>query len=269
MHAFFSLSSLKLRLHNPSLSVLHHPVHPTQAGRTFPPMRRIHSSYLRPKLKITLVRSAAGPLTTTVRRGYERSPKTIQSLQRTSKITGVGVTKRCGLHPFLKDRELTQDYYGIGMRVQPDMAQQTLMARTAAHLFSSPNSAQLELRILANHGANPRFAFLRGRWAHAWTKAKLNANAEKTARERKDTTGERTNSAAVLSGLLTYGESDSESEHEHKEDDLMVAEDSANEAARPMDPPSVDVGEAAQAARRARAKEWAAKRRAAVLEKPS
>lgn len=57
------------------------------------------------------------------------------------------------------------------------------MHRTATHLLTSPNAAQLEMRILANHGADKRFAFLRGRWSRAWqiTKAriKLGMEAEK------------------------------------------------------------------------------------------
>ncbi|KIL63732.1 hypothetical protein M378DRAFT_186945 [Amanita muscaria Koide BX008] len=59
-----------------------------------------------------------------------------------------------------------------GSDEEPDDAQKELMRRTAVHLHSSPNPAQLEMRILANHGADKRFAFLRGRWSHAWRLAK-------------------------------------------------------------------------------------------------
>src|SRR5882757_696876 len=55
---------------------------------------------------------------------------------------------------------------------QPDEHQITLMRRTAAHITSSPNPEQLEMRILANHGNDTRFSFLRGRWKCAWIRLK-------------------------------------------------------------------------------------------------
>ncbi|KAI6111675.1 hypothetical protein EV401DRAFT_1988918 [Pisolithus croceorrhizus] len=46
------------------------------------------------------------------------------------------------------------------------------LRRTAVHIISSPNSAQLEMRILANHTIDKRIAFLRGRWSRALDTAK-------------------------------------------------------------------------------------------------
>lgn len=42
------------------------------------------------------------------------------------------------------------------------------MKKTAEHIAASPNPLQLELRILANHGGDERFEFLRGRWKSTW-----------------------------------------------------------------------------------------------------
>src|SRR5262245_9501806 len=78
------------------------------------------------------------------------------------------------------------------------------MRRTAAHLCSSPNPAQLEMRILANHGGDKRFAFLRGRWSHAWRKVKLKVRNEKEEEKQKS-------SESGLGGLAAYGDSDGES----------------------------------------------------------
>ncbi|KIM61014.1 hypothetical protein SCLCIDRAFT_919647 [Scleroderma citrinum Foug A] len=51
------------------------------------------------------------------------------------------------------------------------------------------HSAQLEMRIMANHGADKRFAFLRGRWSPTWNAAKDAARQQyrKKLRSRKRT----------------------------------------------------------------------------------
>lgn len=153
---------------------------------------------------------------------------------------------------------------------QPDEAQRGLMQRTATHVLASPNSAQLEMRILANHGADPRFAFLRGRWARAWrllkTKIRLDAAAEKQ-RISED------KGSAGMGGLAGYGDSDEDSEddvHEDvddKEDSALVIGDAlvqdAPAPSQDTDVPADSSDDALKAARRARAREWAEKRRVA------
>ncbi len=144
------------------------------------------------------------------------------------------------------------------------------MRRTASHIMSSPNAAQLEMRILANHGADARFAFLRGRWSRAWrltkSKLRLELEAEKKRKMEEATKG----SAAALGGLAGYGSSD-EDEDDNGE---SAADARANDPVKPSSPvqdpvpprppvePAAD-DDALQAARRARAREWAEKRRAA------
>lgn len=147
------------------------------------------------------------------------------------------------------------------------------MRRTATHISSSPNPAQLEMRILANHGGDKRFAFLRGRWARFWklekTRAKLETEATKKAQEDEK-------SGAGLVSLIDYGDSDSDDDEGPVGDEAqglnVVLSAESNQIA------DVDVGPVCEAgdggdvmlesdaaikeARRARAKEWAKKRRA-------
>jgi len=132
---------------------------------------------------------------------------------------------------------------------EPDIAQSTLMDRTARHLLTSPNPAQLEMRILANHGAHQRFAFLRGRWRNAWQRIKLAARAEKDNLEKEKSLPGRTQAASdVLQGnLVAYG-SDS---------------DGSDPEGQPEQPEhSKAEGEREKAERRKRAREWTKRKRA-------
>lgn len=72
------------------------------------------------------------------------------------------------------------------------------MQKTALHIQSSPNPAQLEMRILANHGADHRFAFLRGRWTRCW---KAVTDHARTVILKRD-------EPAGLDGLAGYGSDD-------------------------------------------------------------
>ncbi|TCD66057.1 hypothetical protein EIP91_001865 [Steccherinum ochraceum] len=151
-----------------------------------------------------------------------------------------------------------EDTWG-GSDEEPDDTQRELMRRTAAHLFSSPNPAQLEMRILANHGADPRFAFLKGRWSRTWRTAKARLKAEKEQEK-----------AGALSGLAGYGDSDGDDEEEAAEAEAEEAEQPEDAQARAAGGGTLSGGggdgeEETKAARRARAGEWAEKRRASIL----
>ncbi|KAI5998396.1 hypothetical protein F5J12DRAFT_850164 [Pisolithus orientalis] len=157
------------------------------------------------------------------------------------------------------------DVWG-GSDEEPDEAQKELLRRTAGHVVSSPNPAQLEMRILANHGADRRFAFLRGRWSRAWKVAK-----ELARQERRDTDeskiADRPSGSSSLQGLVAgYGESgesgDDPSEGEVAEDEarVNVSKSGVHEFG------STDSDEAdRQKARRERAREWSVRRRAEQL----
>lgn len=133
-----------------------------------------------------------------------------------------------------------------------------LMKRTAVHLLSSPNPAQLEMRILANHGADRRFAFLRGRWSRSWRTTKEKARQEKISAQSTQAP-----QSATLGGLAAYGDSEDGSEESEGGNisSVKVGEGSVTtlDAVKNCD---VSLQGAEMEARRARAREWIAQRRA-------
>ncbi|KAG2144449.1 uncharacterized protein EDB93DRAFT_1153525 [Suillus bovinus] len=155
------------------------------------------------------------------------------------------------------------DLWG-GSDEEPDDAQSELMKRTALHLLSSPNPAQLEMRILANHGADKRFAFLRGRWSRAWRMTKERLRQEKVDQSAQSLRASR-NILVGLGGLAAYGDSDDEGGEEESESgetySLKVGESPATALDSPQNH-NVRLEEVEQEARRVRAREWAAQRRA-------
>ncbi|EJF62049.1 hypothetical protein DICSQDRAFT_161308 [Dichomitus squalens LYAD-421 SS1] len=152
-----------------------------------------------------------------------------------------------------------------GSDEEPDDAQRKLMRRTASHILSSPNPAQLEMRILANHGADPRFAFLRGRWSCAWQLARGKVRLEQE--EEKNRRAAQAKTQNLIGGLAGYGDSDegSEAAEEEYQEDVREAplEGRGTAEVAGSSELSHEVDNAVKAARRARAREWAEKRRAA------
>lgn len=142
------------------------------------------------------------------------------------------------------------------------------MHRTAAHLLASPNRAQLELRILANHGADRRFAFLRGRWRRAWALAQAKARVAKTDAERPPP-------LAGLGIVAGYG-SDSDGDGEDGTTGTGPAppeERPSSAGAEPEPEPaprlaleqtggSADLEDVSKEAKRKRLREWMERRRA-------
>jgi hypothetical protein len=120
-----------------------------------------------------------------------------------------------------------------------------LMQRTAAHLASSDNRAQLEMRILANHGADSRMAFLRGRWSRTWSMMCAIAKRELEKKQKP---------ALGLASISAYADSDGGSD----EEGTSNAERNVKQEGTTKD---ILDDEAIKEARRARAREWSAKRR--------
>lgn len=120
------------------------------------------------------------------------------------------------------------------------------MRRTAVHLVSSPNPAQLEMRILANHGADKRFAFLKGRWSRSWRLVKAKLRVEKQQKEREEKQEKEVKGLGVLAGYDSGSEDESESEVTQKVDS-------------PEDEEKKEL-------RRQKAKEWTVRRRSAMAE---
>ncbi|KAG8986068.1 hypothetical protein FRB94_014011 [Tulasnella sp. JGI-2019a] len=161
-------------------------------------------------------------------------------------------------------------------------AQLDLMTRTAKHILSSPNPTQLESRILANHGMDPRFAFLRGRWKRRWdaTKAKSAAPlplpplaARPTLVAYGSDSDSDTDSVSVNNGGGAHPQDEAprsiESNIAASAPALNVehghADTNANPSLGPSEKPNSDVT-ANQAAKRARLREWSQKRREAKTE---
>jgi hypothetical protein len=153
-----------------------------------------------------------------------------------------------------------------------------LMRRTAAHTVRAANDAQLRARILAHHGADVRFAFLRGRWSRAWARAQAEVNLAVLKQEQEQEI--KAQIAGALGGLTGYG---SGSEEDGAEDDngggdggdgssdnvtehAQVLEGVAEDGQATLGAQSEQVAlRVAQEARRAKAREWAEKRRAAKV----
>ncbi|KAI6119150.1 hypothetical protein EDD16DRAFT_1582737 [Pisolithus croceorrhizus] len=151
--------------------------------------------------------------------------------------------------------------YCIWSSLQPDETQKELFRRTAVHIMSSPNPAQLEMRILANHGADKRSAFLRGGWSRAWKVAKELARQERREARESERTENPSGSSSLQGLIVGYGDSE-ESGDESGEGE--TAEDKAVNVSelqlRKFDGTSSDEADR-QKARRERAREWSARRR--------
>ncbi|KAH7925803.1 hypothetical protein BV22DRAFT_1194918 [Leucogyrophana mollusca] len=148
-----------------------------------------------------------------------------------------------------------------GSDEEPDDGQKELIRRTAKHIMSSANPAQLEMRILANHGVNQKFAFLKGRWPRAWRVAKEEARLEnQTLKQSAQQAGN-----VGLGGLVGYGDSDedSDSEREGKEplNDHRPTETLRSQCEGDTKVSGDSSEDALKEARRLRAREWAARRR--------
>ncbi|KAJ3851302.1 hypothetical protein EV368DRAFT_74671 [Lentinula lateritia] len=146
-----------------------------------------------------------------------------------------------------------------GSDEEPHEPQKEIMRRTAKSILASPNPAQLELRILANHGADARFAFLRGRWSRAWRTVKAHARSDhKTEQEQR--AASKTSSLGM--GLVAdYADSDESGEERQTEfkDQVQVEKAEAEVVSTELN--QGEGIEAAQELRRARAREWMANRR--------
>ena len=145
------------------------------------------------------------------------------------------------------------------------------MRRTAVHLHSSPNPAQLEMRILANHGADKRFAFLRGSWSRAWKLVKIRLQTEETVKQTTRKDEELTGGS--LNALAGYGDSDGDGSQSEAEQPVETVKDDGllphTSRGKILSNPNAKKDDASiREARRARAKAWAESQRLARLSSP-
>ncbi|KAG7085600.1 hypothetical protein E1B28_003151 [Marasmius oreades] len=162
------------------------------------------------------------------------------------------------------DVKADQDGWG-GSDEEPEEAQKEIMRRTAKHIVTSPNPAQLEMRILANHGGDKRFAFLRGRWRRAWQVIRGKAHIEHEHEQKQKSN--------LIGALGDYGDSSGEEDGDTEADPKTLQELKTGSVASvvvasatsedQLGDPKADDEIAVREARRKRAKEWLAKRRAA------
>ncbi|KAF8552692.1 hypothetical protein OG21DRAFT_1511190 [Imleria badia] len=146
--------------------------------------------------------------------------------------------------------------------VQPDETERELICRTASHIISSPNPGQLEMRILANYGTDKRFAFLRGRWSRVWRTEKERAKQHQAEEAKKVALPTPTTS---LGGIAGYGDSDTDGE----ESADKLTEEPKDVTDTPCTQDDHSSEDLVKEARRARAKEWSARRRAEQSESHS
>ncbi|KAH9990193.1 hypothetical protein BJV74DRAFT_885034 [Russula compacta] len=182
------------------------------------------------------------------------TPEETTDLHRAKRLRHLDALRTARLRALSPDADNTDpnadaDPWG-GSDEEPDEPQMELMRRTAAHIVRTSNDAQLRARILAHHGADPRFAFLRGRWSRAWARAQADAHrAAIVEREAQ--------SAGALGGLTGYG-SGSEDDNEDEDAGVMKVVVVALPCTRKRWKMTL-----LWEVRRTKAREWAEKRRAA------
>ncbi|KAL7414650.1 hypothetical protein BDY24DRAFT_414361 [Mrakia frigida] len=149
----------------------------------------------------------------------------------------------------------------------------TLMRHTSTSLLSSPSPRVLELRILANHGADPRFAFMRGRWKNVWDGllAGKTVTAEGVVLEPVEKEKEVVGMAGLMGGYGSDSDSESEEEKEEGAGEGDEGEGETKEVVVELEP-VVEVLEETEEEkekkkrRKEKALEWARKRKEAEAE---
>lgn len=142
-------------------------------------------------------------------------------------------------------------------REKISQAQMDLMVRTAKAMRAAGNSKVLEMKILANHGSDGRFAFLssrtKGPIREVWQKLLSGVDVEEVARQAAAEQGkeERPTIATGIGQLADYG-SDSE---EEEPKDTQEIDTSEKEIPKVIDDTSK------REARLQRAREWTRRRR--------
>lgn len=108
---------------------------------------------------------------------------------------------------------------------------------------------------MANYGTDKRFAFLRGRWSRVWRTEKERA---KQCREEETKKTQSPTAPTSLGGLVSYGDSDTDGEEpgdKPKEEPPIATGASCTQDCHSNEDDKKE-------ARRARAREWSARRRA-------
>ncbi|KAI9622140.1 hypothetical protein KEM48_007454 [Puccinia striiformis f. sp. tritici PST-130] len=117
----------------------------------------------------------------------------------------------------------------------PPTEQVTLMKRTLEALKTSPSPSLLEIRILANHGNDPRFSsFLRreGKWRDYWESMKSDPDLSSSTTPSDQPVQKRSSSSVIPSatvatcGLVDYGDSSDEDDSVDRRSSVKDQEES-------------------------------------------
>ncbi|KNF00553.1 hypothetical protein PSTG_06246 [Puccinia striiformis f. sp. tritici PST-78] len=118
----------------------------------------------------------------------------------------------------------------------PPTEQVTLMKRTLEALKTSPSPSLLEIRILANHGNDPRFSsFLRreGKWRDYWESIKSAPDLSSSSTTPSNQPVQKRSSSSVIPsatvatcGLVDYGDSSDEDESVDRRSSVKDQEES-------------------------------------------
>lgn len=132
------------------------------------------------------------------------------------------------------------------------------MRRLHSTLLSAADPSLLELRILANHGADERFAFLRrgGKWRAQWEEMRKGGGEDQKAAEE----------AKGTQGLVAYGSDTSDEEDAAQADRKEAEPPSAATGTTPAQLEEEKAETQARARREAKAvkvREWAQRRKEA------
>lgn len=139
------------------------------------------------------------------------------------------------------------------------------MRKLSTTLSTAADPSLLEIRILANHGNDPRFGFLRkgGKWRNVW---------EEIRREGKVETAVPAAGAAGL-GLVAYGSEEESEEEEGVVEEVQEAQEVREEVPAVIDEPAeeevlvppleMEEDRAKKEVKQEKAREWARKRKEA------
>ncbi|SCZ90940.1 BZ3500_MvSof-1268-A1-R1_Chr1-3g02403 [Microbotryum saponariae] len=181
--------------------------------------------------------------------------------ERRSKRLELGREER--IKALKREEEEEEEEENEDEETEPSEIQLALMKKLHTTLSNAADPSLLEIRIMANHGRDPRFDFLRkeGKWSDVWERIK---KGEPVGEEARRNAEENVGNGLGL-GLNGYG-----SDSEEEEGDTAAAEeedklkDAANEASIPTPSTEEDKDEQERRAKKAeKIKEWARKRKEA------
>ncbi|SGY30222.1 BQ5605_C002g01130 [Microbotryum silenes-dioicae] len=196
---------------------------------------------------------------------FEPEERELIERERKSKRLELGREER--IKALKREEEEEEEEEHENEETEPSETQLALMKKLHTTLSNAADPSLLEIRIMANHGRDPRFDFLRkeGKWSDVWERIKKGEPVgEEARRNDEENVGNGSGNGLGL-GLNGYG---SDSEEEEGDTATAEEEDKLREAANetPIPTPSTEEDKDEQERRAKKAekiKEWARKRKEA------